>query len=84
MLSSEGQDQLYAALGCQHGSRQQSRPEISSRLLLVIWVLAMDTNPCCCMAMDPDMVLNSSMGWDFTMVSGGSAGCSHQAVPPYL
>jgi hypothetical protein len=32
------------------------------------------------MATDPDVALSSSMGWNFTMASGGSAGSSHQAV----
>jgi hypothetical protein len=33
-----------------------------------------DTDPCYCRAMNPDMALNGSTGWDFTMTSGGRAG----------
>ena len=40
-----------------------------------------DSDPCCCRAMDPDMALNGSMGWDFTVALGGSAGYSPQAIP---
>lgn len=39
------------------------------------------TDSCCYSAMDPDMALFCSMGWDLTRASGGSAGYSHQAVP---
>lgn len=36
---------------------------------------------CACMAKDPDMALNHSTSWDFTMASGGGAGYSQQAIP---
>lgn len=38
-----------------------------------------DTDPCYCTAMDPDMV-RGSIDWDFTLISGGSTVCSHQTV----
>jgi hypothetical protein len=43
----------------------------------------MDTDPCPCTVIDPDMVLSGSMGWDFTMTSGGRAGHSQEAIPLY-
>lgn len=41
-----------------------------------------DTDPCCCMATDPDMALSISMCWHFTMASGGRAGYS--SPPSFL
>lgn len=42
--------------------------------------MVIDTDPCHRVAMDPDMIFRSSIGWDFTMASdGGGAGYSQQA-----
>ena len=35
---------------------------------------------CYCMAMDPDTALSNTIGFAFTMASGGRKGCSQQAI----
>ena len=32
----------------------------------------MSTDPCCCVATYPDMILGGSLGWDITMAPGGT------------
>jgi hypothetical protein len=54
--ASERKGQLSPALGHQHGSRLQPRPGWSAWPLLVTWRMEIDTDPCCCRAMELDMV----------------------------
>lgn len=62
-------------------SEATAQTRMSKWLLVIIWAMNIYTEPCCWLVMDTDMALSSSTGWDFTMVSGGSTGFSHQAVP---
>lgn len=39
--------------------------------MVVTWAMEIDTDPCCCMTKDTDMVLSSKVSKDFTMVSSG-------------
>lgn len=78
-VASEAQGQLCTAIGCERGARQQPRPGMTSWILVVIGDTDISTDPCCCMATDPDRA--RSTGWDLAMASEGSAGYSHQTVP---
>lgn len=83
----QGPGQLYTALRHQHGRRLQQRSGMSAWSLVVLLAIDIDPDLWCCMATGldygrhPDMALNSSVGQDFTMASGGKAGYSHLAVP---
>jgi hypothetical protein len=48
---------------------------------VVTGITDINTNPCHCIAMDPDMALSCSSGWDLTMALGGRTGHSQQATP---
>lgn len=61
------------ALGHQHGLGWQPRPEI---IFSGNTTMDIDRGPCCCITTDADMALSGSMGWHFTMASGGRAGHS--------
>ena len=43
----------------------------------------LETELCCCRAMDPDMALSGSTGKDVIMIFGGITGYSYQAFPHY-
>ena len=68
----KGQGQLCSALRQLSGPRQQSRKGVCVTFGGNMGRGAADS--CCYSAMDPDMALCDSKGWDFTMASGGSAG----------
>lgn len=55
------------------------KPGTFTQPLLVRW--AKVTDPCCCMAMDPDMAHSCSTGLNFTMALNKRAGYSQQVVP---
>lgn len=48
---------------------------------MVSWAMDINRDPCCCRDMNPDMALDSSLGWDITLASLGSKGYSNQGIP---
>ena len=56
----------------------QPRSETPAWSLAEICAMDIDTDPCCCMAMDPDMFLGGRIGWHFIT---WQEGFSHLAVP---
>lgn len=63
-VATKKQSHLCTVLGHWHGPRWQPRSGMSSWLLVVIRGVEINTDPCCCITMDPDMAL--SMDQDFT------------------
>jgi hypothetical protein len=52
-VAGKGLGQFCTALGHQHGPRGHPRPETAEWPVVVIWATDIDTDPCCCKAMDP-------------------------------
>lgn len=68
----------------QHGPQTPTWPQVADQTGAIckqpsVVTRAMDikSDPCCCQAMNPDMVLGSSLGLDVTIVPGDSAGHSN-------
>lgn len=61
----EGQGQLCTASGHSCAAQQLSQLETSScSLLVVIWAIHIDTDPCHCVARDPELALSGRSGQD--------------------
>lgn len=69
---SKGQDQSCTAFRHQHGPRQQSRPGMPTRPLVVIWTTDIAPEPCCCRPQDSDIALSGSTSQVMFMASGAT------------
>lgn len=65
-IASDVQGQFCTSLGHQCALRWQTRPGMSEWSLEITYIMDIDSDPCCSMAMDPDVTLSGSTGWDFT------------------
>lgn len=83
--SNEGRRQLCTTRGHPHDSRDPWRlsgPRTAPCTPVVIGVMDINFDPCCCVVMDLDMTLSGSSGWDLTVAPGSGAGHSYQATTP--
>ena len=80
-IASDVQGQFCTSLGHQCALRWQTRPGMSEWSLEMTYIMDIDSDPCFSMAMDPDVTLSGSTGWDFTLTSGGRIGYLQLVLP---